>query len=145
MTLANVPVDLHKWLQAMEKNPLKSVLVPTQISSVLELKERTFTVLKAVREAKKRLEHAKEQISVVEKTCDDDIAKEIESAHERNQLIKARLGQVFGKFERILTDQGRANVDKRPQEDLISHQKALLRKLCEHQKGLLRQIEQAKQ
>ncbi len=62
---------MHKWLQAVEKNPFKSVLVPTQVSSVLELKERTLTVLKAIREAKKRLEHAKEQISVVEKTCAD--------------------------------------------------------------------------
>jgi hypothetical protein len=44
----------------MEKNPRTTVLVPTQVSSVTELKERTLTVLKAVREAKLRLEHAKD-------------------------------------------------------------------------------------
>lgn len=35
-----IPVDLHKWLQAVETNPDKARLVPTQISSTAQLKER---------------------------------------------------------------------------------------------------------
>ena len=39
------PVDIHKWCNAIEENPMKEKLVPYQVSSVAELKERTLYTL----------------------------------------------------------------------------------------------------
>ena len=71
-------------------------------------------VLNSNRSAKARLGKAKEQLDVVEKTCDGQIKKGLKTCQERNELIKRRLAQIFGKFERVLHEQGRVDIDKRP-------------------------------
>jgi len=38
--VGNDPVDLYKWLDAVDKNPDRSLLFPVQISSVRDLKKR---------------------------------------------------------------------------------------------------------
>ena len=40
IVLGNELVDTYKWMQAEERNPDKNLLVPTQIASVSELKQR---------------------------------------------------------------------------------------------------------
>lgn len=136
---------MHKWLEVAERNPNRNVLVPTQIASVAELKERTLTVLKAVKEAKERLKLARESQNLVMKTCEADIEQGIKLAHERNMLIKARFSQVFGKFERVLTEHGRVSLSKKPQQDLICRQQALQSQLTAPRNGLLDQVDQARQ
>ena len=49
----------------MEANPDRDQLLPTQIFSVKELKERTLSTLKAVKDAKERLAKAKETLGVI--------------------------------------------------------------------------------
>ena len=49
----------------MEENPDRETLVPTQVCSVKELKDRTLSVLKGVKDAKERLAKAKETLSVI--------------------------------------------------------------------------------
>ena len=43
-----LPVDLHKWMDAVERNPYPKDLLVTQISSVSELKQRFQIVLASV-------------------------------------------------------------------------------------------------
>jgi len=70
-----------------------------------------LNVLKAVKDARERIKRANENLQVVEKTCEDDVAKSIRNAADKNMLIRNKLCSVFGKFERVLQEQGRTEVD----------------------------------
>lgn len=74
-----------------------------------------MVTLKAVKSASQRIKQAKEHLDVVQKTCDSDVQTGLKNVHDKNQLIRSRLASIFGKFERALTDQGRAHADKGPQ------------------------------
>lgn len=67
------PVDLHKWLNAVENNPMKDELHPDQVSSVSELKERTLKTLANVKKTREKLKHVSESMHCVQRACDDDI------------------------------------------------------------------------
>ena len=67
------PVDLHKWLNAVENNPMKGELHPDQVSSVSELKERTLKTLANVKKTREKLKHVSESMHCVQRACDDDI------------------------------------------------------------------------
>lgn len=60
LRIENEPVDLSKWLKAVEKNPQKNVLGVTQIKSVHELKDRAKLVLESIKKTRKRMEHVTE-------------------------------------------------------------------------------------
>ena len=82
--LGSAPVDLEKWIRAVQVNPERREFAPTQVSSVAELKERTLKVLKAVREARDRLKHDKDNLDLVQKSCEEEVCKAIQTAHEKN-------------------------------------------------------------
>ena len=72
-------------------------------------------MLKGIKEAKARLKTAKEQLELLNKVCEDDVQSQMKNLHEKNVLIRSRLSSVFGKFERVLADQGRTAVNHKPQ------------------------------
>ena len=72
-------------------------------------------MLKGIKEAKARLKTAKEQLELLNKVCEDDVHSQMKNVHEKNVLIRSRLSSVFGKFERVLADQGRTAVNQKPQ------------------------------
>ena len=72
-------------------------------------------MLKGIKEAKARLKTAKEQLELLNKVCEDDVQSQMKNVHEKNVLIRSRLSSVFGKFERVLADQGRTAVNQKPQ------------------------------
>ena len=72
-------------------------------------------MLKGIKEAKARLKTTKEQLELLNKVCEDDVQSQMKNLHEKNVLIRSRLSSVFGKFERVLADQGRTAVNHKPQ------------------------------
>lgn len=59
------PVDLAKWTQAVENKPAQNELLPTQVASTAELKERTLNVLKSIKEVALRTNHVKQTLGIV--------------------------------------------------------------------------------
>ena len=78
------PVDLHKWLNAVENNPMKDELHPDQVSSVSELKERTLKTLANVKKTREKLKHVSESMHCVQRACDDDIRCNLQRAKDGN-------------------------------------------------------------
>jgi len=113
------PVDLHKWLQAVENNPAKNTLTPTQINSVEELKTRAAATLNAIKRAKERLREVTETMNANYKTCDEDVRLKLQRAYEANAQIISRLTMVFAKFDMVMREQGLLHVDKVSQDQLI--------------------------
>lgn len=56
LTVSGEPVDLAKWLKAVEKNPSKNTLGVTQTNSVAGLKERAEAILVGIKKTRERLE-----------------------------------------------------------------------------------------
>ena len=96
----------------MEKNPIRSKLVPTQLNSVSELKKRAKKTLEAVKKANERLQTSQKNLKSIRETCDEDLKNAIANTRDKNTIIRSRLTRIFGKFERILHEQGRAKDDK---------------------------------
>ena len=134
------PVDPEKWRQAMMLNPDPDQLMPVQISSVTELKERTLKILNAVKKAKTQLKEVTENMQKVKNACDDDIRIGLKTAHNSNQQIKNRLTSVFGKFEQLLLEQGRAQVMRESQEELIKCQVQDIKSIQEPATGMLHKL-----
>ena len=61
------PVDLEKWLKAVERNPQKNLLGVTQIKSVEELKQRAAMVLSSIKQTRKRMTLVTEQMQSLHK------------------------------------------------------------------------------
>ena len=61
----------------MEKNPIRSKLVPTQLNSVSELKERAKKTLEAVKKANERLKTSQKNLKSIRETCDEDLRNAI--------------------------------------------------------------------
>ena len=59
-------------------------------------------------------------------------------------MIKDRLTAVFGKFEEVIIQQGRANVQRDQQELLLEHQREDIQAISEPATGMLRKLEQIK-
>lgn len=58
--------------------------MPTQVASTAELKDRTLKVLKGVKDSKERVKHAKEKLDTVQNVCEEDVANQLKTAHEKN-------------------------------------------------------------
>lgn len=123
------PVDLDKWLKAVEANPDRSKLIPTQIGSVTELKARITHAKDTFREAKERLAKSVENLSVVEGACESDLQKHIEKTKQANGQLRSYIARVFGKFESLLSMTGRADTNRDDQDVLIEKQNELLARL----------------
>lgn len=139
--IGDKPVDMHKWMLAMQVNPSPDQLMPTQISSVTELKERTFKILDAVKKAKTRLKQVTQNMEQLQVACDDDIRLGLKKAKSANQQIRDRLTSVFGKFEQLLIEQGRAQVQREDKEELLKSQKEDLNWINEPATGMLHKLE----
>ena len=86
--MGGAPVDLDKWMQAIQNNPDREKFLPTQISSTKELKDRTLAVLKGIKDAKARLKSDKESLELVQKACESDVEQQMKSVQEKNLLIR---------------------------------------------------------
>ena len=65
VSINGAPVNLSNWMKAVENNPDRARLVPHQITSTAELKERMAKILETTAKVKKRLQAAKENLNIV--------------------------------------------------------------------------------
>ena len=80
----------------------------------------------------------------LEKECDDNLKMSLRTAHAHNQQIKDRLTSVFGKFEQLIVEQGRACVDRENKDELLKRQHDDLKAINEPATGMLRKLEEIK-
>ena len=99
---AQVPVDLQKWTNAVERNPDKDNLVPTQLSSVAELKKRVELVMRAVKIARERADLTSKRQHEMEKAFESHLSQSTRAVLAADQEIRQRLTRVFGKLENFL-------------------------------------------
>ena len=85
MVDAQKPVDLDKWLKAVEANPDRETLIPTQICSVAELKTRIAHAKSTFCGAKERLRQSVENLNVIEAACQTDLQKHLEKTNLANR------------------------------------------------------------
>ena len=83
---------------------MKEKLVPCQISSVAELKDRTLNTLQSVKNTRQKLTKVSENMNSVQDACEGEIRVALLRAREQNQQITNRLMSIFGKMEHFLNE-----------------------------------------